>query len=63
MNLVYSKPAPTRNALKLGGKGKDVDTFVDQLKNEGEKISTLSTTSVGGSTVAARSKPDVPTEE
>ena len=27
--------------MKLGGKSKDVDSFVDQLKNEGEKISSL----------------------
>lgn len=32
------KAAPSRNALKLGGKSKDVDSFVDQLKSEGEKI-------------------------
>ncbi|KAH8244849.1 hypothetical protein KR032_001266, partial [Drosophila birchii] len=35
-------PKPTsRNALKLGGKSKDVDSFVDQLKSEGEKIANL----------------------
>ncbi|XP_030380720.1 coatomer subunit delta [Scaptodrosophila lebanonensis] len=44
-----SKPVPSktaqkpgsRNALKLGGKSKDVDSFVDQLKSEGEKIANL----------------------
>ncbi|XP_034653650.1 coatomer subunit delta [Drosophila subobscura] len=34
------KPS-SRNALKLGGKSKDVDSFVDQLKSEGEKIANL----------------------
>lgn len=38
----------SRNALKLGGKTKDVDSFVDQLKSEGEKISSLTATAVGG---------------
>ncbi|XP_017024318.1 coatomer subunit delta [Drosophila kikkawai] len=37
---VAAKPT-SRNALKLGGKSKDVDSFVDQLKSEGEKIANL----------------------
>lgn len=28
--------------MKLGSKSRDVDTFVDQLKNEGEVVSALS---------------------
>ncbi|XP_055845023.1 coatomer subunit delta [Episyrphus balteatus] len=46
-----------RNALKLGGKTKDVDSFVDQLKSEGEKIANL-TPSLGGaaSTTTVRPK-------
>eukprot|EP00099_Drosophila_melanogaster_P024070 NP_652012.1 coat protein (coatomer) delta, isoform A [Drosophila melanogaster] len=48
-----SKPA-SRNALKLGGKSKDVDSFVDQLKNEGEKIANLAPAApAGGSSAAA----------
>lgn len=31
------KPASSK-AMKLGGKSKDVDSFVDQLKSEGEKV-------------------------
>lgn len=31
----------------MGGKAKDVDSFVDQLKSEGEKISSLTTTPAG----------------
>ena len=28
----------TSKAMKLGGKSKDVDSFVDQLKSEGETV-------------------------
>ena len=35
----YNPPAKTSNkAMKLGGKGKDVDSFVDQLAQEGVKV-------------------------
>lgn len=43
----FNRKAVSRNALKLGGKSKDVDSFVDQLKSEGEKISNLTTTATG----------------
>ncbi|XP_062611322.1 coatomer subunit delta-like [Saccostrea cucullata] len=33
-----SKPSSSRNALRLGSKKKDVDTFVGQLESEGEKV-------------------------
>lgn len=33
-----SKPSGPSKALKLGGKNKDVDSFVDQLKSEGESM-------------------------
>ena len=66
-----SKPAPTvskssapKNALKLGGKSRDVDTFVDQLKSEGEKVTNLTSTVTSSSAAsAARPKSDVPTDE
>lgn len=66
-----SKPTPTiaktapKNALKLGGKSRDVDTFVDQLKSEGEKVANLtpSVTASASSSAAARQKRDVPTDE
>lgn len=32
----FSKPSSSRNALRLGSKKKDVDTFVGQLESEGE---------------------------
>uniref|UniRef100_A0A182PD95 Coatomer subunit delta n=1 Tax=Anopheles epiroticus TaxID=199890 RepID=A0A182PD95_9DIPT len=63
-----NKPAPAaakstapRNALKLGGKSRDADTFVDQLKNEGEKVVSTPLPSVASS-AAAKGKPvsDVP---
>lgn len=65
------KAAPSRNALKLGSKTKDVDSFVDQLKNEGEKIANVlpnaSTTAAASgapaAVAAARAKSDVPTDE
>jgi DNA-binding transcriptional MerR regulator len=66
-----SKPTPTiqkstapKNALKLGGKSRDVDTFVDQLKSEGEKVTNLvSTTTSSSSSAPVRPKSDVPTDE
>ncbi|XP_055298175.1 coatomer subunit delta [Sitodiplosis mosellana] len=56
------KPAPTRNALKLGGKSKDVDSFVDQLKSEGENVTNLAPTSHSAAPVA-RAKANVHTED
>ena len=38
MNLVNRKPLANSKAMKLGGKSKDVDSFVDQLKSEGENV-------------------------
>lgn len=68
-----TKPSPSmpakstnapKNALKLGGKTRDVDTFVDQLKSEGEKVTTLTSTATSSSGAsAARSKPDVPMDD
>lgn len=57
-----SSAPSSRNALKLGGKNKDVDSFVDQLKSEGEKITNLTpvqTTAAG----PIRTKPDIPMDE
>jgi coatomer subunit delta len=65
-----SKPTPTiakssapKNALKLGGKSRDVDTFVDQLKSEGEKVANLTPSVSASSAAANRPKRDVPTDE
>lgn len=51
-SIKLQKPSQPRNALKLGGKSKDVDSFVDQLKSEGEKISTLTPASTAAAAVA-----------
>ena len=46
--------------MKLGGKGKNVDTFVDQLKSEGEKVSSQQEASQKPKSRAK--SPDAPTE-
>ena len=53
----------TSKAMKLGGKSKDVDSFVDQLKSEGEHVSSEVTrpTSKQAAQVAA-SQPQIKTE-
>lgn len=55
---------PTRNtsskAMKLGSKGKNVDSFVDQLKSEGEKVSSQQEASQKPKSRAK--SPDAPTE-
>lgn len=42
MDYIYSLCRKTANAgpgaMKLGGKSRDVDSFVDQLKEEGENV-------------------------
>ena len=64
-----TKPTPTiaksapKNALKLGGKSRDVDTFVDQLKSEGEKVANLTPTVAASAAAPSRQKRDVPTDE
>lgn len=60
------KAATPKNALKLGGKSRDVDTFVDQLKSEGEKATNLiATANTPSSTMAVsnRLKADIPIDE
>ena len=50
--------------MKLGGKSKDVDSFVDQLKSEGETVSQESNKSIGGGAkVVAPSLPAVKAEK
>lgn len=55
---------PTRStaskAMKLGGKSKNVDSFVDQLKSEGEKVSSQQEASQKPKRAAA--EPSAPTE-
>lgn len=40
--------------MKLGGKARDVDSFVDQLKSEGQQVTNLTPTNNTSSTVAAK---------
>lgn len=63
--MVLRKAAPSRNALKLGGKTKDVDSFVDQLKSEGEKIANAvpNATSSSAAALARAKQPDIPVDE
>lgn len=57
-----SKPAPSRNALKLGGKNRDVDTFVDQLKSEGQNVTNLTPAAVTSAITKPKAVSDVHTE-
>ncbi|KAG5670492.1 Coatomer subunit delta [Polypedilum vanderplanki] len=54
-----------KNALKLGGKSRDVDSFVDQLKSEGEKVTNLTpvANSSSSSSAPVRPKTDIPTDD
>jgi len=36
--ICFRKPAGTTKAMKLGSKSRDVESFVDQLKSEGENV-------------------------
>uniref|UniRef100_A0A2M4BK50 Coatomer subunit delta n=1 Tax=Anopheles marajoara TaxID=58244 RepID=A0A2M4BK50_9DIPT len=59
-----AKPSAPRNALKLGGKNRDADTFVDQLKNEGEKVTSAPLpTAVASSAAKAKPVSDVPMDD
>jgi len=57
------KPASSRNAMKLGSKSKDVDSFVDQLKSEGQAvIETKTAVTSKSSTPSVPTTPVIPTE-
>ena len=61
----FSRKPMTSKAMKLGGKSKDVDSFVDQLKSEGEHVtSEVTRPSFGGKQAAqvAASQPQIKTE-
>jgi len=55
-----SKPKPVGrgNAMKLGGKSKDIDSFVDKLREEGTEVAAVTTKK---SNVAAPPTPAIPT--
>jgi len=54
------RKAGSSKAMKLGGKNKDVDSFVDQLMSEGEKVTEL--TKQSATTAKAPVVPQVETE-
>ena len=56
----FDRRNTSSKAMKLGGKGKNVDTFVDQLKSEGEKVSSQQEASQKPKSRAK--SPDAPTE-
>lgn len=60
----YTAPARKENkAMKLGGKSKDVDSFVDQLVSEGEKVVTaVAPSKIGGNTSKAAPVAQINTE-
>lgn len=57
-----TKPSGPSKALKLGGKHKDVDSFVDQLKSEGENVVSSAVGAKSTSTVVKSSLPTVQTD-
>jgi len=54
----------TSKAMKLGGKSKDVDSFVDQLKSEGEHVSneapSTARSTLGGNKAASKAPTSAP---
>lgn len=58
-----AKPVVARNALKLGGKNRDADTFVDQLKSEGEKVVSNPTPATVASVTKTKPVSDVPMDD
>lgn len=60
MVYLHSKTLGSGKAMKLGGKGKDIDSFVDQLKSEGQEV--LSSRSGKPSGVIKPAAPTINTE-
>lgn len=58
-NPAPSKPAGGGRALKLGGGKKDVESFVDQLKSEGEHVSSSTSASKAATAVAKVAAPAI----
>ena len=53
----------TSKAMKLGGKSKDVDSFVDQLKSEGEHVTSeipAPRSSMGSGKTISKAPPSTP---
>ena len=50
------RPSTTGKAMKLGTKGKNVESFVDQLKSEGEIVANTVPVSTGAGGVTGKTK-------
>ncbi len=54
------RPSATGKAMKLGTKGKNVESFVDQLKSEGETVAnTVPVTSGAGGATGKTKTPSI----
>jgi len=53
----YMKPSGPSKAMKLGSKSRDVESFVDQLKSEGERVASLTQTSNPDSVIGKNGAP------
>lgn len=51
--VFYRKPMGTGKALKLGSKSRDVESFVDQLKSEGERVAPVNVSNVSSNKMAS----------
>ena len=64
MTNSFSRRKPmTSKAMKLGGKSKDVDSFVDQLKSEGEHVTSeipAPRSSMGSGKTISKAPPSTP---
>lgn len=56
--LIRKTSAPVRG-MKLGGKGRDVESFVDQLKSEGENVISPTSNTKQAGTKAPAIKSDI----
>ena len=62
--ICFRRKPLTSKAMKLGGKSKDVDSFVDQLKSEGETVASDVTAMKSSKQVSktVASQPQIKTE-
>ena len=61
--LIFRRKPISNKAMKLGGKSKDVEGFVDQLMQEGEHVASLdSSRKQPGVTSTAAAQPQIKNE-
>jgi len=61
--FAFRKPTGSGKALKLGSKSRDVESFVDQLKSEGERVAPVNTSSSNNSSNKTASSQPLPNSE